>query len=248
MQQNELAEPRHIEGEGLRICQACGRPLDDGMRFCDGCGAPQRTSTAPMLSPLSLPKLILPLALLLVGLIIGVAIGGVLFSRTQIQTVTQQVTTTSTLTLQPQDLLERCFSPGGNCASRIVYWVGHANTSIHIMIYSFTLNIIGNAILNAKQRNPNVDIKIVWDESNVNGTGSEYQRLKAAGIDIRVDHRHGLLHDKVAIIDSHIIITGSFNWSHAANEENRENLLVIDNQAWAAAYEQQFQLIWHASS
>ncbi len=91
-------------------------------------------------------------------------------------------------------------------------------------------------------------MKVVWDESNVNGTGSEYQRLKDAGIDVRIDHRHGLLHDKVAIIDSHIIITGSFNWSQAANEENRENLLVLDSQTWAAAYEQQFQNIYNAST
>ena len=240
----------------MKICHACGRQLDDEMRFCDSCGTVQAmaplgarsTSTLPSLRVPGLPKWTMPLALLLIGLVIGVMIGGGIFSRTQIQTVTQQVTATSTLTVQPQDLLERCFSPGGNCASRIIYWINRANTSIHILIYSFTLNAVGDAVLNAKQRKPDMDIKIVWDESNVNGTGSEYQRLKAAGINIHVDHRHGLLHDKVAIIDNHIIITGSFNWSQAANEENRENLLIIDNQTWATAYEQQFQLIWHASS
>jgi len=244
----------------MKICQACSRELDDEMRFCDLCGQPQAMAPARTQPPLferpqpvrvlGAPKLTVPLALLIVGLIIGIAIGGALFSRTQIQTVTQQVTTTSTLTVQPQDLVSYCFTPTSRprCAEVIDHWIDRANTSIHIMIYSFTLNVIGDAILNAKQRNPNMDIKIVWDESNVNRTGSEYQRLKAAGIDIRVDHRHGLLHDKIAIIDSHIIITGSFNWSQAANEENRENLLVIDNQAWATAYEQQFQLIWHAST
>jgi phosphatidylserine/phosphatidylglycerophosphate/cardiolipin synthase-like enzyme len=55
------------------------------------------------------------------------------------------------------------------------------------------------------------------------------------------------MHDKVAIIDDHIIMTGSFNWSEEANKSNRDNLVVIDNGDWAAGYEQDFQRIWSAS-
>jgi phospholipase D len=166
---------------------------------------------------------------------------------------TRQVTMTGTTTVTVQsltrpDLLEYCFSPGGTCSNVIIFWITRANSSIHILIYSFTLNSIGGALVAAKQRNPTLDIKIVWDESNWNETGSEYAKLKNTAIDIRIDHRHGLLHDKVAIIDSHIIITGSFNWSQAANEDNRENLVVLDGQGWAAAYEAQFQKIYNAST
>lgn len=184
-----------------------------------------------------------------VSLAVGLGIGVAVFSGGQ-STITQRSTFTSLTvsTVQPQDLLERCFSPGGNCASRIVYWISRANSSIHILTYSFTLDNVGDALVSAKQTKPNLDIKIVWDESAPNGTGSEYLKLKNAGISMRVDHRNGLMHDKVAIIDQHIILTGSFNWSQAANEDNRENLLVIDSQAWASAYEQQFQIIWTAST
>lgn len=116
------------------------------------------------------------------------------------------------------------------------------------MIYSFTLDSVGDALVQAKQRG--VDVKIAWDKTEVNVQGSEYQKLKNAGIDIRIDHETGiaLLHDKVAIIDGHIIITGSFNWSTEANLHDRENLVVIDSTTWAAAYEQNFQQIWNASS
>jgi phospholipase D len=110
------------------------------------------------------------------------------------------------------------------------------------------LSQIGDAIIRAKQRNPNMDIRIAWDNSELTVTGSQYQRLKTAGINVRVDHRSGLLHDKVAIIDSHVIVTGSFNWSNAANQTNRENLVILDSQAWATAYEHQFELTWAAST
>jgi phosphatidylserine/phosphatidylglycerophosphate/cardiolipin synthase-like enzyme len=65
--------------------------------------------------------------------------------------------------------------------------------------------------------------------------------LLSAGINTHIDHRGGIMHDKVAIIDDHIVITGSFNWSQVATEVNRENLIVIDSVVVASSYEQNFQ-------
>jgi len=166
-----------------------------------------------------------------------------LVTSTQLQTITvTQVTATGTQT----QLLEYCFSPGGNCANVLIKWINQASKSVHVLIYSFTLDNVRDALIQAKNRG--VDVKIVFDEEQARGQGSEYSNLKAAGVDVRVDTGSGLMHDKVAIIDSHIIITGSFNWSQAGNQENNENLIVIDNSSWAAAYEQQFQLIYNAAS
>jgi phosphatidylserine/phosphatidylglycerophosphate/cardiolipin synthase-like enzyme len=150
-------------------------------------------------------------------------------------TVQVTIAGVSTAQVQSRDILSVCFSPGGNCANQVVYWIGRANSSIHILIYSFTLDSIGNALIQAKQNKPNLDIRIVWDESSSKETGSEYQKLLNAGFQIHVDHRSGLLHDKVAIIDGHVIITGSFNWTNSANDTNRENLLVLDNPSIAFA-------------
>jgi phospholipase D len=171
-------------------------------------------------------------------------------STTTITTTTLQVTVegVTTASIQLQDILSVCFSPGGSCADQVVYWIERANNSIHILIYSFTLDIIGNALIKAKQNKPNLDIRIVWDASSSKETGSEYQKLLNAGLQIHIDHRSGLLHDKVAIIDDHIVLTGSFNWSNAANNTNRENLIIINSQTWAAAYEQNFQQNWQATT
>ncbi|PSB57853.1 phospholipase D-like domain-containing protein [Chamaesiphon polymorphus] len=45
-----------------------------------------------------------------------------------------------------------------------------------------------------------------------------------------------LLHHKFAIIDRHTVITGSHNWSNAANYSNDETLLVIQNNPTVAAH------------
>ncbi len=197
---------------------------------------------------------ILIVAACLAGLIAGLVIAASFSTPSPfistISTTTMQVTVSGVTTgqIQPQDILSVCFSPGGNCARQVVYWIGRANSSIHVLIYSFTLDSIGNALIQAKQSKPNLDIRVVWDESNVKESGSEYQKLLDAGFQIHVDHRNGLLHDKYAIIDSRIVLTGSFNWTNSANETNRENLIVLNSETVASAYEKNFQQNWQATS
>lgn len=52
------------------------------------------------------------------------------------------------------------------------------------------------------------------------------------------------LHHKFAVIDQNTVITGSHNWSEAANHNNDENLLVINNNIVAQHFQQQFNLLY----
>jgi len=133
------------------------------------------------------------------------------------------------------------FSPKGGCASTAIYWLGRANSSVHVLIYSFTHDAIGDAILAAHHRG--IEIKIVFEKQQVSQY-SEYFRLAAAGVQVRNDTNPNLMHHKVAIIDGHIILIGSFNWSAAGEDDNNENLLVIRSAELAAALDMEFQRIW----
>ncbi len=50
----------------------------------------------------------------------------------------------------------------------------------------------------------------------------------------RPDGRHDFMHDKVLVVDD-IVITGSYNFSHSA-EQNAENILILHNRALADEY------------
>lgn len=52
------------------------------------------------------------------------------------------------------------------------------------------------------------------------------------------------LHDKFAVIDNQTVITGSHNWSQAANNGNDETLIVIENPAIAAHYQREFNRLY----
>ena len=63
-----------------------------------------------------------------------------------------------------------------------------------------------------------------------------------------IDDDFAIAHSKVMILDEENIITGSFNFTKAAEEKNGENVLVIrGNKDLAMFYLQNWQWRWDAS-
>lgn len=117
------------------------------------------------------------------------------------------------------------FSPGGGCTQAIVREIGQAKTRVRIQAYSFTSAPIAKAIIAARKRG--VIVEAVLDKSNRTDKYSAATFLRNDDCDVRIDAQHATAHNKVIIIDDHTIITGSFNFSKKAEEDNAENLLVI---------------------
>jgi len=134
------------------------------------------------------------------------------------------------------------FSPKGGCEAQVLRWISRANVSIHILIYSFTLDSMDDALVEAYNRG--IEIKVVFEKEQIS-TYSEYQKLKAAGVLVRNDTNPDLMHDKIMIVDGVIVLTGSFNWSDSAENSNNENLIVINSTYVAAQYEAELWKIWN---
>ncbi|MEM2154274.1 MAG: phospholipase D family protein [Nitrososphaeria archaeon] len=170
-------------------------------------------------------------------------------TKLETSTITSQVTVTLTNTVTktvvqpsyPTEILGIYFSPKGGCAEQIIYWIGRANTSVHVLIYSFTLSNIADALISAKNRG--VDVKVVFEKGQISQY-SQYFRLANAGINVRNDTNPDYMHNKVAIIDGIIVLTGSYNWSSSAENSNNENLIIIKSVDVAREYENVFNRIW----
>jgi hypothetical protein len=143
-----------------------------------------------------------------------------------------------------REILGVYFSPDGGCEDQILYWIDRANSSIEILIYSFTLDSIGDALVEAHGRG--VEVQVVFEVGQIIQS-SEYWKLKEAGIDVRNDTNSGDMHDKIMIIDGIIVLTGSFNYSQKAEETNNENLLIINSTTIATTYGEEFTRIWDVS-
>ncbi len=137
------------------------------------------------------------------------------------------------------------FCPEDACAEHIISLIDNANTSVHVAVYSFTLDALGDALVRAKQRG--LDVKVIVEKDQLSQY-SEYQRLKSAGIPVRVDSNPASMHNKFAVIDGEIVITGSFNWSKNADTRNDENIVVIRSEGLAFDYEKEFQELFESGT
>jgi phosphatidylserine/phosphatidylglycerophosphate/cardiolipin synthase-like enzyme len=126
------------------------------------------------------------------------------------------------------------FSPQGGCASAIVRELNVARTNIQVQAYSFTSEPIAKALLEAHKRG--VKVQVILDKSQRSEKYSSADFLSHAGIETLIDSEHAIAHNKVMIIDGATVITGSFNFTKAAEKNNAENLLVIRDQYLADQY------------
>lgn len=117
------------------------------------------------------------------------------------------------------------FSPRGGCTDRIIEEIDKATKMIHVQAYSFTSAPIAKAILEAKKRG--VICQVILDQSQETQNYSELDFFFNQGIPTWIDDRHAITHSKIIVIDRKTVITGSFNFTTAAEERNAENLLVI---------------------
>lgn len=126
------------------------------------------------------------------------------------------------------------FSPKGGCTEAIINQIDNAKSEILVQAYSFTSAQIAKALINAHKRG--VKIEAILDKSQRKEKYTSATFLANAGIPTYIDDKHAIAHYKVMIIDRETVITGSFNFTKAAEEKNAENLLIIRNKETAKVY------------
>ena len=136
------------------------------------------------------------------------------------------------------------FSPRGGCTAAIVRNVDRAKSFVDVAIYSFTSRKIADALIRAYKRG--VRVRVVADEGAARGRRCVLPLLEKFGIPVRYKRGSGggLMHNKYAVIDGKVVITGSFNWTRSAEYRNDENLVVIKNTDLAKVYERNFEKLW----
>lgn len=120
------------------------------------------------------------------------------------------------------------FSPSGGCTAAIVAELNAAQKSVLVQAYSFTSAPIAEAVVQAKKRGLNVIV--ILDKSQETQRYSAATFLRNQGVETWVDYQPAIAHNKIIIIDENTLITGSFNFTKAAEEKNAENLLIIKGE------------------
>ena len=145
----------------------------------------------------------------------------------------------SLLLANAADHLQVYFSPQGGCTEAVVASLDQSTNSVLVQAYSFTSAPIAKALVNAEKRG--VKVQVILDKSNRTEKYSSADFLQRAGIPTYIDAKHAIAHNKIMVIDSKTVLTGSFNFTRAAEYNNAENLLVIVDADLAARYAANWQ-------
>ncbi len=117
---------------------------------------------------------------------------------------------------KPKPIICECyFFPNPSNEQRVVNMFRTCKKSLDIAIFTFTRDSIAQAILDAHQRG--LKIRLLGDDGNSKVKGSDVRVLASVGIPCKTDNNARFhMHNKMAIIDNSVVITGSFNWTNQA--------------------------------
>ena len=126
------------------------------------------------------------------------------------------------------------FSPNGGCTTAIIEEINNAKSEILVQAYSFTSAPIAKALVEAHKRG--IKVQVILDKSQKTAQYTSATFLANSKIPTFIDSQHAIAHNKIIIIDGTTVITGSFNFTKAAEERNAENLLFIKSEELAKLY------------
>jgi phosphatidylserine/phosphatidylglycerophosphate/cardiolipin synthase-like enzyme len=126
--------------------------------------------------------------------------------------------------------VEAAFTPRDDIAALITERIARSRKSVQVQAYIFTDRRIANALVAARKRG--VAVEVIGDAAQHEGGGLPHLgALGRAGARVYLDATHAASHNKIVIIDgadaAATVITGSYNFTHAAQSKNAENVVVI---------------------
>jgi phosphatidylserine/phosphatidylglycerophosphate/cardiolipin synthase-like enzyme len=149
--------------------------------------------------------------------------------------------------------VQACFSPEGRCSNQILREIGQAKSEVLAAVYALTSDELAWALVQAHKRGLKVQVILDrgFDKDNEHSKGLflsqqrvPLRRISGFGKE-KGQGEKGLMHQKFAVIDRTVVLTGSYNWTLSADRFNHENLLVFrDARPLAEEYRKQFFRLW----
>jgi phosphatidylserine/phosphatidylglycerophosphate/cardiolipin synthase-like enzyme len=136
--------------------------------------------------------------------------------------------------------VENYFSPVDNVMDKLVTYVQGAQKSVRFMIFTYTDTNLANAMIARYQAGVDTE-GVIEDRGASQGA---MVPLFCAKVPVKLDGNKYTMHHKIIVIDESTVITGSFNFTKSADQENDDNVLVIHNADLAKLYLQEFDRVW----
>ncbi len=141
---------------------------------------------------------------------------------------------------------EVVFTRTGAIVETIERLVSAATTSIDAALYRLNSQRLGSALDTAQRRG--VRLRLLLDGCKYEESQATRRLLPSARFPLRLtygrDGARSKMHHKFALLDDKLVLTGSYNWTFASEEQNYENLLILRQPGLIEAYRVEFEALW----
>lgn len=130
----------------------------------------------------------------------------------------------------PNAFVEAAFTPGDDVAAMIRQRIARARQTVQVQAYLLTDRTIATALIGARRRG--VAVEVIGDAAQFEGGGLPWlAALHRAGVRTYLNTSNAASHNKIVIVDAAsggaTVITGSYNFTQAAQSKNAENVVII---------------------
>jgi DNA/RNA endonuclease YhcR with UshA esterase domain len=146
--------------------------------------------------------------------------------------------------------VELYFSPTDNVEANIIRAMETADQDVQVATMLMTRNTFATALVDL--HNQGVHTSVVLNDNTTTGSGPAWSTLSNGlpASRLFVNNQPYIMHHKYAIVDQSapssdpLVITGSHNWSNAANQRNDENTIIIYDEEIANLFFQDWVKIF----
>ncbi len=141
---------------------------------------------------------------------------------------------------------EVMFTRSKSVADAIEQLIWSTQVSFSAALCRFNSQRLARALDEAQRRG--VRVRMVIDRNKYEESAATRQLLSNQPLPFRVTYgRDGAgskMHHKFALLDDSVVLTGSYNWTFASEEENYENVLILREPQLVDTYHTEFEALW----
>jgi cardiolipin hydrolase len=117
-----------------------------------------------------------------------------------------------------------------------------AKKSLDVCVFTMSCRELGDVLINA--HSSGVMVRIITDNEQSMVSGSQIERLRKKGIQVRTDKSAYFMHHKFALVDEKVLINGSLNWTLQGVCGNQENVVIETNSEIVLPFSVHFEKLW----
>jgi phosphatidylserine/phosphatidylglycerophosphate/cardiolipin synthase-like enzyme len=132
------------------------------------------------------------------------------------------------------------FSPEDDCDAVVISCLLQARGSIDAAVFLISHPGIADALVHAHLSG--VKVRVLMDGEQADYKAALDETLERAGVPLRRARGGGKMHNKFAVIDGSLVLTGSYNWTVGGASVNDENLILLPGAA--EPFRRKFEALW----